>query len=493
MQNFIFFLPEFFLIIILLFLCFFIPFFSNKNIYKYYDILNFIEIFIILNFFIYIFLNINSIGFNEHIIFNFIFLNNNITIFLKIFIIFISILTLIIIKDHVKLIFKNQYDFYIIFFFSVISIVCLIMCFDLIFAALIIQLQNLSFYILFALNTNKNKSIEGSLKYFFLSSVGFGAYLFGVSLIYNFTGTTKINELYYIFLFENNNFVFEKFFSLGIILICLSFFFKLSVAPFHFWAPDVYLSMDRAVLLIFSITPKISILFFFYKFNFYILKNFLYNWDNFFLFFIIFTFIIGILGAINSIYIQNLFAYFWIFTVGFFLIFFILDYNLVFYLFLFLYSLNIFNFCSCLILLKETKNNILKKELNFLNQFIYLKKVNIVFFICFVISILSLMGIPPLSGFIGKFFILLSLIKEDFFFLVFILLFFTVISCFYYLRLIKIVSFNNNKNWFNFDKINKKNSYILSFFLIFNLFSFFFIPFFVEFFKFLFLSSIFFF
>jgi NADH-quinone oxidoreductase subunit N len=234
MQNFIYFLPEFFLIFGLLSLCFFIPFFSNKNIYKYFDIINFIEIFFILNLFIYIFLNLNSIGFNEHIIFNFIFLNNNITLFLKIFIIFISILTLIIIKDHIKVIFKNQYDFYIIFFFSIISIVCLIMCFDLIFAALIIQLQNLSFYILFALNTNKNKGVEGSLKYFFLSSVGFGFYLFGVSLIYNFTGTTKINELYYLFLFENNEFIFEKFFSLGLILICLSFFFKLSIAPFHF-------------------------------------------------------------------------------------------------------------------------------------------------------------------------------------------------------------------------------------------------------------------
>jgi NADH-quinone oxidoreductase subunit N len=103
------------------------------------------------------------------------------------------------------------------------------------------------------------------------------------------------------------------------------------------------------------------------------------------------------------------------------------------------------------------------------------------------------MGIPPLSGFIGKFFILISLIEENFFFLAFIMLLFTVISCFYYLRLIKIISFNNNKNWFNFDKINKKNSYILSFFLIFNFFSFFFMPFFVEFFRFLFLSSIFFF
>jgi NADH-quinone oxidoreductase subunit N len=108
------------------------------------------------------------------------------------------------------------------------------MCFDLIFAALIIQLQNLSFYIFFALNNKTNKSIEGSLKYFFLSSVGFGIYLFGVSLIYNFCGTTKINELSYISYFGNFNYFYEKYYLIGLILICLSIFFKLSVAPFHF-------------------------------------------------------------------------------------------------------------------------------------------------------------------------------------------------------------------------------------------------------------------
>jgi len=113
-------------------------------------------------------------------------------------------------------------------------------------------------------------------------------------------------------------------------------------------------------------------------------------------------------------------------------------------LFLFLYSINILSFCICILFLKQEKNNKVQKDINFLKQLTYLKKNNIIFFFCFNIIIFSLLGLPPLSGFIGKFFLLLSLIDEKFFFIVFVILIFTIMSCFYYLRLIKIVSFNNN-------------------------------------------------
>jgi len=234
MKNFIFFFFFFFLLIILLSLTIIVPFFTNKNIYKYINIINFIEIFLILNLFILIFLNINSIGYNEHNIFNFIFLNNNYTIFLKIFIIIISIIIIIVIKDHINNVFYNRCDFFIVFIFLLFSLICLIMCFDLIYAALIMQLQNLCFYILLSFNNKKNKSIEGALKYFFLSSVAFGLYLFGLSIIYNCYGTSKINELYYLILLENENNIFNNLLLIGFIFIIISIFFKLSIAPFHF-------------------------------------------------------------------------------------------------------------------------------------------------------------------------------------------------------------------------------------------------------------------
>lgn len=232
MKNFIFFLPEFFLLIILLFLCLIVPFFNNKLIYKYTNIINFLEVFLVINLFILILININSFEFIEHNIFNFIFLNNSFTLLLKVFLILFSIFILIIIKDHINFDFKNKCDFFIIFIFLLFSLICLIMCVDLVYAAMLIQLQNLSFYILLSSNSNKNKYIEGSLKYFFLSSVSFGFYLFAVSIIYNIFGSTKMNELYYLILLNNTDNY--NILLVSFIFIIISIFFKLSVAPFHF-------------------------------------------------------------------------------------------------------------------------------------------------------------------------------------------------------------------------------------------------------------------
>ena len=490
MNNFLFLIPEIFLISVLLIIIFFIPFLSNRIVYKYINLINFIEIFLVINLFMYIYLNLNSWIYNEHIIFNNIFVNNNFSVFFKILISSISILIIISIKEHINIVFKNNNDFYIIFLFLFISLTFLIMCFDLIYAALFIQMQNLTFYIFLALNNKVNRSLESALKYFFLSSVAFGIYMFGVSIIYFCLGTTKLNEIFYLTIYNNLHQIHINLLLISFILIILSFFFILSVAPFHFWAPDVYLGMDRSVLIIFSIIPKLSLLFFFYKLYLYIFKNFFFPWEQFFIFFIFLTFLIGFFGAVYSKNIQNLFAFFWIFTVGFLLIFFVLDINTFFYLFIFLYGINIFFFCICILLFKEEINNY--KELSLINQVFFLKKINFIFFICIIVSIFALLGLPPLSGFIGKFFIFISMLQEKYYLLIFFIFFFTIISCFYYLKLIKILSFNNNNKWFFFKKIDKKKSYILSFFLIYNLFSFFLMPFFVEFFKFLYLSSLFF-
>lgn len=122
----------------------------------------------------------------------------------------------------------------------------------------------------------------------------------------------------------------------------------------------------------------------------------------------------------------------------------IMSYN--FEIFLFYVTIYSFILISIFIVLFNLVNPISGKSLNNINQLIYLKKINYIYFLSLTISFFSISGIPPLSGFFSKFFIFLSLSNLDINLLVFILLLFSIISCFYYLRIIKIISFNNNKN-----------------------------------------------
>jgi len=112
-------------------------------------------------------------------------------------------------------------------------------------------------------------------------------------------------------------------------------------------------------------------------------------------------------------------------------------------LYLLIYTVVLLNIFGLLFIFIKNNN---RSELNFLHQFIYIKKSNLILTFSFIISLFSLLGIPPLSGFFGKFFVFIFALNLKLYFLVFIGLLLSTISCFYYLRLIKIMSFNNTKN-----------------------------------------------
>ena len=153
---------------------------------------------------------------------------------------------------------------------------------DLFITYLAIELQSLSLYILASLKRYSNLSIEAGLKYFILGSFASGLLLYGISLVYGFVGSTNYNNIY-IFLWTTS---LSNDFSLGIIIgfifILSGLFFKLGIAPFHYWIADVYEGSSTIITYFFSVLPKISIFIslvkiYFFIFNpNYLLINFSY-------------------------------------------------------------------------------------------------------------------------------------------------------------------------------------------------------------------------
>lgn len=161
-------------------------------------------------------------------------------------------------------------------------------------------------------------------------------------------------------------------------------------------------------------------------------------------------------------------------------------FSLIFYLFVYvLISLNIFvSFCAL------TKYNN-KNEITIIEQLLYLKKTNLILVSGLSISLLSLAGVPPLAGFFGKFFVFLNALSYNFFFLTFVGLLVSLISCFYYLRIIKFLTFNNTKNFIFLSNLDKVTSYLISAGIVFNCCFIFLVPFFYNLIKYFFLISFF--
>jgi len=228
-------------------------------------------------------------------------------------------------------------------------------------------------------------------------------------------------------------------FYLIIIFLLINLAFKLTAAPFHFWAPAIYGGTPLASLTFLSIFSKLTIIFFMFGLFLNVFNILSTIWQPLLLIIAFLSVIISILGAFSEKLFKKFYIYSSIGHVGFLLIgFTTLSKNGIYgtlnYLIIYIISSLIIWFII-LHLTKKTMTLVNLKGLSF-NQ-------SLLSFI-FIITIFSLSGIPPLGGFFVKYEIFYSVINSSFFFEGFILLLLTVISFFYYLRLIKIIYFENS-------------------------------------------------
>tara|TARA_Y100000992_G_scaffold112024_1_gene73036 strand:- start:1587 stop:3002 length:1416 start_codon:yes stop_codon:yes gene_type:complete len=363
--------------------------------------------------------------------------------YMKILTILSGIFVLITSSKFLKIYKLFNIEYPILILCSILGMMVMISSNDLIVFYIGLELQSLSLYVLAAFNRDQIKSSEAGLKYFVLSALSSGLLLYGCSLIYGFSGTTNFDQ---ISILMNND---QYGLTFGIVFILVGLAFKISAVPFHMWAPDVYEGSPTSVTLFFAVAPKVAALTVIIRFLYVPFVNVIDQWQLIIIFLSIASMIFGAVAAIGQKNLKRLIAYSSIGHMGYALAGLCVGTNQGIQssvLYISIYLVMNLGFFSCLFMLK--RNNTYFENIDDLSG---LSKNHPLISLSLMIILFSLAGIPPLAGFFAKFYIFKAVLDQSMYYLAIIGLLTTVIAAFYYLRIIKIMYFDLEKEKYDKD------------------------------------------
>ena len=384
-----------------------------------------------------------TVGIKEVKLFNNSIIIDYLSSLMKIVTLLATFLVLIISSNYLRTfkIFKIEYP--ILILSSVLGMMIMINSNDLIVFYMGLELQSLALYVLATFNRDQIKSSEAGLKYFVLSALSSGLLLYGCSLIYGFTGSTNFNVI------ANQLGSSEYAITFGIVFILVGLAFKISAVPFHMWAPDVYEGSPTSVTLFFTMVPKVAALTVVIRFLYVPFLNLIDQWQMILVFLSIASMLFGAIAAIGQTNLKRLVAYSSIGHVGYALAGVATGTNegmqssVIYIIIYILMNLGLF---SCLLMMKRENQYYEKIE-----DLSGLSKNHPMLALSLMIILFSLAGIPPLAGFFAKFYVFKSVIEQSMYFLAIVGLLSTVVAAFYYLRLIKIMYFDKEKEKYDTD------------------------------------------
>ena len=368
--------------------------------------------------------------------------------FFKILILISSLFVLNTSKNYIIDKSLNKFEYPIIILLSILGMFFMVSSNDIIIFYLGLELQSLSLYILASIDRDNLKSSESGIKYFVLSALSSGLLLYGCSLLYGFTGSTNFDLIPSELNKENTGAVF------AMVFILVGLAFKISAVPFHMWTPDVYEGAPTSITSYFAVVPKVAGLAVLIKFMFIPFSNIISEWQTIIIFISISSMILGAIAAIGQTNIKRLLAYSSIGHIGYALAG-VATGNILGYqsaiVYITIYVIMNIGIFSCLYLLK--KDGEYKENISDLSG---VSKKHPLLALSFLIILFSLAGIPPLGGFFAKFYVFSAVLEQKMFTLAIIGLLTTVISAFYYLKIVKIIYFDDSA--ISFDAIKNKTA-----------------------------------
>ncbi len=373
----------------------------------------------------------------EQVTFNGAFIVDDFARFLKIITLIGSAVTLIMARHWLAAEQFHRFEFGVLVVLATLGMMMMISANGLIALYLGIEMQSLSLYVAAALQRDSLRSTEAGLKYFVLGALSSGILLYGCSLIYGFTGSTQFPDI--------AASVASQGVSLGLlfglVFLMAGLAFKISAVPFHMWTPDVYEGAPTPVTAFFAAAPKVAAMAMFARALVAGFPGATDQWQQVVVFIAIASMILGAFAAIGQNNIKRLMAYSSIGHMGFALVGLAAGTaggikGLVIYMTIYMImSLGAF---ACILAMRRDGEPV--EEIADLAG---LAQTDRMMAVLLAALLFSLAGIPPLAGFFAKFYVFLAAIEAGLVTLAVLGVLASVVGAYYYLRIIKIMFFDD--------------------------------------------------
>ena len=365
--------------------------------------------------------------------------------FMKILVLIGSALTMAMSLRFIEQEQMARFEFPVLLVFATLGMLMMISANDLISLYLGLELQSLSLYVVAAFRRDNLRSSEAGLKYFVLGALSSGMLLYGSSMVYGFAGTTNFDALGQVL--GTGQGTPATGLVIGLVFVIAGLAFKVSAVPFHMWTPDVYEGAPTPVTAFFANAPKIAAMALLVRLLLEPFGHLHDQWQQVIVFLSIASMVLGALAAISQKNIKRLMAYSSIGHIGYALVGLAAGSEagvrgIGIYLAIYL-AMNIGTF-ACILCMRQKD-----RMVEGIDDLRGLSRTSPMMALALAIFMFSMAGIPPLAGFFAKLYIFLAAIAAELYTLAIVGVLSSVVGAFYYLRIVKIMYFDEPEDSFD--------------------------------------------
>ena len=357
--------------------------------------------------------------------------------FMKVVALIGSVTAMIMTVGHARSEQLDRFEFPVLMVLATLGMMLLISANDLLALYLGLELMSLALYVCAAINRDSLRSTESGLKYFVLGSLSSGMLLYGCSLVYGFTGNTGFDEIAAVLSSETRSLglVF------GLVFVLAGVCFKISAVPFHMWTPDVYEGAPTPVTAFFAAGPKVAAMAILVRVVSEAFSPIVADWQQILVFVSIASMLLGSFAAIGQRNIKRLMAYSSIGHMGFALV------GLAagtetgvsgVILYMLIYMVMTLGTFACIMAMRRKEG----ENVENVDDLAGLASTKPFMAVVLTALMFSMAGIPPLAGFFAKYFVFVAAIEAKLYALAIIGVLTSVVGAYYYLRIVKLMWFD---------------------------------------------------